>query len=148
MWSVGFDAADPPVAAHLIESDGDRPFVYVSVTHLTASQRNGISLDGLRDYVLPVSVQARQFAVSNNSLLTRFELLSDQVVSPRKGVRGVHAVFNYQLPDGVVETFDQTVYVNDDSSRVYLMLISCSARCHRDRTAELKKVAGSFTVRS
>jgi hypothetical protein len=57
-------------------------------------------------------------------------------------------VYSYDFPDQELQTFDQTTYVSNDGSPVYLLLISCSAACHRDRAGELKKVVDSFTVRS
>jgi hypothetical protein len=147
-WTVGFDADQSPSASHMLEASGNEPFVYVTVSHLTATQRDAVSLNSLRDYLLPVSADARAQATSSGFPLTGFELLADQVVTPSKGIHGVHAVYNYQFPDGVLQTYDQTAYVSDDASRVYLMLISCSARCHHDQASQISKVAHSFTVRS
>jgi len=147
VWSVGFDADKSPSASHLLEADGNAPFVLVSVSQLTAAQRDSLSLNSLRDVLLPVSSDARKAAASNNFPLTGFELLADQVVTPTKGVHGVHAVYNYAFPDGLVQTYDQTAYVSDDITRVYFMLIICSTRCHSARSGEIKRVADSFTVR-
>jgi hypothetical protein len=126
----------------------NQPFVYVSVTHLTSTQRDVVSLNVLRDYVLPVSADARQAAAANLFPLRGFELLDDTVLNSTKGVHGVHTLYNYEFPDQSLQTFDQTTYVSNDGTTVYLMLITCSARCHRDRAGELKKVMDSFTVRS
>ena len=38
--------------------------------------------------------------------------------------------------------------VNNDSSKLYLMIIRCSTACYRARSAELGTIATSFTVRS
>jgi hypothetical protein len=148
VWTVAFDASTSPDAVHVFESQGDAPFVFVSVAQLSTTQRDGMSLDGLRNLIFPVSTSARQTATANSYPLTNFELLDDTVLSPGHGIRGVHAVFNYEFPDGSLETFDQTAYVSDDASRIYLMLVTCSARCHRDKSGELSTVSGSFTVRS
>jgi hypothetical protein len=148
VWSVGYDADKNPSAMHMLEATGNSPFVYVSVSTLGASQRDDMSLNALRDLLLPVSAGARQAAAATTFPLTGFELLADDVVTPTKGIHGIHAVYNYAFPDGQEQTYDQTAYVSDDVSRVYLMLIVCSASCHRDRASEIKRVATSFTVRS
>jgi hypothetical protein len=147
-WSVGFDASIAPAAEHLLEVKDDQPFVYVSVTHLTSTQRDAVSLNVLRDFVLPVSADARQAAATNLFPLQGFELLYDKVLNSTKGVHGVHTVYSYLFPDQQLQTFDQTTYVSNDEGTVYLMLITCSARCHRDRASELNRVVDSFTVRS
>ena len=61
----------------------------------------------------------------------------------------MYIIFNYRVGgQGELSTFDQTAYTNDDASRMYLLLIRCSARYYRDRGSEVRDVATSFTVRS
>jgi hypothetical protein len=47
-----------------------------------------------------------------------------------------------------MNTFDLTALVNNDSSKLYLLLIRCSTSCYRARVSELDTIAKSFTVRS
>jgi hypothetical protein len=102
----------------------------------------------MRDFVLPVTLNAREAAASNGLQLDDFELLRDDVLPPHAGIRGVRVAYNYRLVPGPLQTFDQTTYVNADTSRVYIILIRCSAACYRQQLAELDGVATSFTVRS
>jgi len=102
----------------------------------------------MRDFVLPVTDGAREAAATNGLPVSDFELLRDDVLAPRSGIRGVRVVYNYRLGPAPLQTFDQTTYVNADTSRVYVILIRCSAACYRQRFAELDAVATSFTVRS
>jgi len=145
LWAVGYDADETASASHLLTPTG-KPFVYVSVTRLTATQRDDISLNVLRDYLLPVSLDARKIATAQGFGLSGFELLVDESLTG-KGVHGVHEVFNYKFPDGELRTFDQTAYVSNDSSRVYLMLVTCTAHCHRDNLGLFNNVVSSFTIR-
>jgi hypothetical protein len=146
IWSIAYDAAPIPAAAHMFSSS-DQPFVYSSVRPLTQSQQGGVSFDTLRNLVLPVTDARRQAAAQAGFNVDSFELLRDDVLTPGKGIRGIRVVYNYQF-QGVLDTFDQTAYVNDAASRMYFLLIRCSARCYRQRTAELDGIATSFTVRS
>ena len=57
-------------------------------------------------------------------------------------------VYDYELGDDVLHTFDQTALVNNDGSKVYLLIIRCSTTCYRERSSELDTIAKSFTVRS
>ena len=148
-WTVAYDADDTPTAAHLFSiTTTDDPIAYAKVQHLAPDQSNVVSFDGLRNLFLPVTVTARSAAQEAGTLLPGFELLADDLVTPSAGVRGVRVVYNYELPNGVLHTFDQTALVNNDASVYYLLVIRCSSRCYRDRQAEIDAVATSFTVRS
>jgi len=147
-WSVAYDAATTPDARHLlINGVTDEPIVYARISPLTESQQNAVSLDMLRNAILPVTDDAREAAASNADL-TDFELLHDEVLAPASGLHGVRVVFDYVLGSGVMHTFDETALVNNDNSKLYLLMIRCSTACYRARSAELDTIATSFTVRS
>jgi hypothetical protein len=122
--------------------------VFATVRTLSTGQRDSMSYDAMRDFVLPVTTSARDAAANGGLQVADFELLRDDVLAPHSGIRGVRVVYNYRLVPGPLQTFDQTTYVNADTSRVYIILIRCSAACYRQRFAELDGVATSFTVRS
>lgn len=149
-WSVAYDAASYPAASHLIsQSTTEQPIVYARISPLSQAQANQVSLDMLRNAFLPVTDDARQAADQNGGTgLTGFELVNDQVLTPSSGLRGVRVVFDYQLGSGVMHTFDQTALVNNDGSKLYLLIIRCSASCYRARSSEMDTIAKSFTVRS
>jgi hypothetical protein len=150
-WSVAYDASADPAADHLVsQSVTEEPIVYARISPLSAAQQNQVSLDMLRNAFLPVTDAARQAAEAGagGTGLTGFELLNDHVLTPSSGLRGVRVIYNYQLGGGVPHTFDQTALVNNDGSKLYLLLIRCSASCYRKRSGELDTIAKSFTVRS
>ena len=147
-WSVAYDAATAPDARHLvINGVTDEPIVYARISPLTESQQNAVSLDMLRNVILPVTADAREAAASTSEL-TDFELLHDEVLTPANGLHGVRVVFDYVLGGGVMHTFDETALVNNDNSKLYLLVIRCSTACYKSRHAELDTIATSFTVRS
>jgi len=145
LWLQGYDAADTPSALHLFGSSAPEPAVLVSVQQVPQASRGGLSLDGLRDFFFPVSPTARQN--NQNPQLTGFGLLADDVLTPGDGVRGVHTVFRYRLGGGPPQMMDQTGYLNDDASKVYLLLVRCSTTCYKDRHGEIQRVVSSFTIR-
>lgn len=145
LWLQGYDAADTPSALHLFGSSAPEPAVLVSVQQVPQASRGGLSLDGLRDFFFPVSPTARQN--NQNPQLTGFGLLADDVLTPGDGVRGVHTVFRYSLGGGPPQMMDQTGYLNDDASKVYLLLVRCSTTCYKDRHGEIENVVSSFTIR-
>jgi hypothetical protein len=147
-WSVAYDAAADPDSDHLLTKGVTmQPIVYARVAQLTKSQRDSVSLDMLRNSFLPVTEDVRE-ASANTIGLQGFELLQDDVLTPASGLHGVRVVYDYELTGGIVHTFDLTALVNNDSSKVYMLLIRCAATCYRDRAGELGEIAKSFTVRS
>ncbi|RCG29400.1 hypothetical protein DQ384_20295 [Sphaerisporangium album] len=152
-WTVGYDAFSRPSADHLYDPAGgsDEPFVFAMVSTLTKTQQDKASLDTLRNAaMLPVALTADlrdQLEKLPGYPYKNFELLSDEVLPPKDGVRGVHVVYNFKVLGGPVQTFDQTAYLAADGSRVSVMLIRCSAMCYRTRGDEIGRIAQSFKVK-
>jgi hypothetical protein len=144
-WVVAYDASKAPSPAHLVASDTPDPIVYVSVQPSPKEAQGQVSLDNLRDLVLPVTAAARS-AAGSSTTFTDFNLVSDSVLTPKSGLSGVREVYQYRVSGGPLQTFDQTAYTNKDKSKVYLMLLRCSSECYKARRAELESVTASFTV--
>jgi hypothetical protein len=146
-WSVAYDASAYPTPDHLLTNAvTNEPIVYARVARLTEAQQNAVSLNMLRNAFLPVTEDARQAAT--NLPLTGFELVRDEVLTPSSGLHGVRVVYDYELGNDVLHTFDQTALVNNDGSKIYMLIIRCSTSCYRERSSELDTIATSFTVRS
>lgn len=145
-WVVAYDAAKAPSVAHLVASDTPDPIVYVHVGPVQAKAGEQVSFDNLRDLVLPVTATARAAATNSATTFTDFELVSDSVLTPKSGLRGVHEVFQYRVRGGPLQTFDETAYTNKEGSKVYVMLLRCSSACYQARHAELESVTASFTI--
>ncbi|PRX70337.1 hypothetical protein B0I32_101425 [Nonomuraea fuscirosea] len=149
VWSTAFDQSAKPSVNHLLGSAD--PFVYAAVHQLTEEQRDTISLNRLRDFILPVTEQMRllyqQQAVTANQppMFNRFEPISDQVLSLDGGARGVHVRFNYQI-GADVQTFDHTAILDEKGATVSVMLIGCQSVCFQKRGAEFDKIANSFKL--
>ena len=148
VWSRAYDADAASSPAHMLIGDTEEPFVYGTVRRLTDPERDGVSLNTLRNFRLPVTETARQIVAQAGLPYEDFELLRDDVLTPRAGLKVVRVVFNYRLLGGTLETFDQTAYLNNDNTKEYVLLIRCTARCYHERAAELDAIAHSFTVRS
>jgi hypothetical protein len=145
-WVAGFDASEKPKVDHLFGSDAQEPSLYAVVRDLDPQSQGQLSLDGMRNLLLPVTEEARQRAEAAGVAPEGFELLQDELLEEEGGLRGVRVVFNYDLGESL-QTFDQTVLVDQSTSRVHLLLVRCSAKCYRERGEELKNVAASFTVK-
>jgi hypothetical protein len=148
-WAVAYDAAPEPDVNHFMPGyPTDAPTVRAAAVALDAQAQASISFDLLRDFRMPVTPSARQASEQDpNFRFTDFELLSEELLNPEPGLRGVHVVYNYRSPFGQLQTFDQTALTNDATSVLYVLELRCSAQCYQDRQEEIQDVVTSFTVR-
>lgn len=149
VWIQAYDSDARPSLSHIIGESADSPAVLVTVQPIPAKSRGQISLDTIRDFIYPVSDTARQTMQlgGQQSGLTGFTLLGDEVLTPGEGIRGVHTVFSYRVNGGAPQIFDQTGYLNDDASKLYMFFVRCSTECYEKRQQEIGNVVSSFTVR-
>ena len=148
-WSAAYDSDESPAPEHMTDvGTSDSPVIYVSIRRQLPFQRDMTSFDLMRDIFLPVSETRREAMAEADTGLHGFEALYDEVLNGEDGVHGVRNVYNYEMPNGILHTIEQTVYANQDSTVLYIMLIRCTARCYRERAVELNDIATSFTVRS
>jgi hypothetical protein len=148
-WLAAYDAAADPSTAHLLGPHSADPAVFVGVQDIPPEWRGQVSLDLMRDFFgRPVSEMGRQRAAANPaSPFSGFGLISDEVLTPGDGIRGVHSVYQYRIQGGPAQVFDQTLYVNDDASKLFMLYVRCSAQCYEQRQQEIASVVSSFTVR-
>lgn len=148
LWLEAYDADTAPSPLHLFGPSAPAPAAFVSVQQIPETVRGQFSLDKLRDLFYPVSPSAREAAeLDPSSGLTDFALVSDEVLTPGKGLRGVHSVFRYRMGEGPLQMIDQTAYLNDDASKLYMFFVRCSTECYTQRQSEIGNVVSSFTVR-
>jgi len=144
LWSRAYDDSAKPSVANVFASSAT-PVAYASVLGLSASERNGVSFNSLRDLLLPVTASARQAAAAAHEQLSGFASLSDQVVTDSHDDRGIREIFDYDL--GLTpETFDLTVLTNSATTKIYFLLVHCSATCFANDYNQIASVVGSFTV--
>ena len=148
LWFEAYDADPTPSPMHLFGPSAQAPAAFVSVQQIPESARGQFSLDRLRDLFYPVSETAREAIETDPTTdLTDFALISDEVLTPGNGLRGVHSVFRYRMGDSPLQVIDQTAYLNDDASKLYMFFVRCSTECYEQRRQEIGNVVSSFTVR-
>jgi len=147
-WDVAYDAASAPTATHLFSGIASEPFAFAFVAPLSVTGSNGMSYNGLRDVLLPVTAAARQAAVKARVPLTGFHLLRDTRLALSQGVHGVWDTFDYTYPGGITDTFDQVALTDADNTRIYVLIMHCLATCYSQNQREFNTIMSSFTVRS
>ena len=144
LWSRAFDASSQPSVQHIFAPTAV-PVAYASVMSMSSSESAGFSYNSMRDLILPVTSAARQAAAQENEPLTGFQSISDQVISNSNGYRGIREIFDYTL-GGVPETFDLSVMTNSATTKLYFLLVQCTASCFVNNFNQISAVVGSFTV--
>jgi len=147
LWLQAYDADATPSAEHLFGLQTASPITLIAVKDVPASMRGQYSLDKLRDFFVPVSPAGQQQAAMTSSSRGDVTVVSDEVLTPGDGLHGVHVVYRLRYPVGSVQVFDQTAYLNDDASKIYLFFVQCSSECYQQRQKEITAVVSSFTVR-
>jgi hypothetical protein len=144
LWSRAYDAASSPSVQHVFSSSA-KPVAYASVLGLSAAQQSSVSLNSMRDLLLPVTSAARTAASAAHVQLSGFQSLADQTITNGSHDRGIREIFDYNL-GAVPETFDLTVMTNSDTTKLYFLLVHCNTTCFLANYPEISKVVGSFTV--
>jgi hypothetical protein len=144
LWSEAYDASAQPSVSHVFSATA-KPIAYASVISPSAPERNDISFNSMRDLLLPVTSEARKAAASNHENLSGFASLSYQVLTNSSNDRGIREIFDYDLGT-TPETFDLTVMTNPATTKLYFLLVQCSATCFEANYPEISQVVNSFTV--
>ena len=148
LWFEAYDADAEPSPMHLFGPSAAAPAAFVGVQQIPESARGQFSLDRLRDLFYPVSPSAQEAAEMDPTAgVSDLALVTDEVLTPGNGLRGVHSVFRYRVGDGPMQMMDQTAYLNDDASKLYMFFVRCSTECYEQRQKEIGNVVSSFTVR-
>jgi len=148
VWSTAFDAGTAPSGSNFLAPAINKPFVFAELGTLSPTVQAEISYNVLRDFMLPVTSNARQQDAAGGFPLTNFQQLRDQTISAKGGVHGVRETFKYTFPGGVVDTFDESVLTNADQTVVYFLMVHCTEKCYAQNQNNINTVMSSFTVGS
>jgi hypothetical protein len=148
IWSTAFDAGTAPSGSNFLAPSINKPFAFAEVGTLSSTVSNEISYNVLRDFMLPVTSDARTQDAASGFPLTNFKQLRDQTITAQQGVHGVRETFQYTFPGGVVDTFDEDVLTNADQTVVYFLMVHCTATCYSQAQNNIDTVMSSFTVGS
>ena len=74
------------------------------------------------------------------------QVLDYEEIANDDGVRGSHITLNYSLRDGPFQTIDHIALLNADTTRLYRLLVLCSADCYLEYEEEINDIVDSWTV--
>ena len=144
LWSRAFDANSKPSVDHVFAATS-QPVAYASVISLSSNERGEMSFNSMRDLLLPVTAAARKAATAAHENLSGFASLSDAVITDSNNDRGIREIFEYDLGT-TLETFDLTVLTNAATTKLFFLLVQCSATCFAASYPQISDVVNSFTV--
>ena len=141
-YQVGFSKAKTitPKDIFLIEPT-EQPVLYARFRDLFPEERNAISLNTLRNIILPVT----DYVDGTKANDRNFQLFDDQEVN-EKGGKGVNLLYSFDY-NGVNETVNQSALYSNDQNKIFLLIIRCSTVCYNKNIDEIDAIVKSFTVR-
>jgi len=141
-YQVGFTKAKKidPKEIFLLEPTND-PVLYVRIRDLFPEERNAISLNTLRNLVLPIT-DILDGTIPNDR---KFELYDDQEIN-EVGGRGVSLLYSFDY-NGINETVSQVALMSNDQNKIYVFIIRCSTECYNKNIDEIDEIVNSFTVK-
>src|SRR4029079_16167672 len=105
---------------------------------LTFDDADTVSLSALRNYFFDVD---KALEDGTGEVVTYEDLQLDG------GFRGSHLVANLSMSDGGAMTTDQTILLDQATTKLYALIVSCSSVCYERNSGDIKKVVESWTVR-
>ena len=141
-YQVGFTKSKKisPRDIFLLEPTKE-PVLYARFRDLFPEERNAISLNTLRNIILPVTGYLDGTTTNDRN----FELYDDQEIT-EKGGRGVNLLYSFDY-NGVNETVNQVALYSNDQNKIYLFIIRCSTVCYNKNIDEIDQIVKSFTVK-
>lgn len=141
-WQVAYSIEAKVKPSQIFEIDApSKPVALARVRNLSADEKNAVSLNILRDAIVPLS----QWVSRPTADTPLFEIYDDYEVV-EKGARGVRTIFTFTYK-GVAQTIDQTAMISPDNSKVYLFIIRCTNSCYKKNEKLMTEISNSFTVR-
>jgi hypothetical protein len=136
-WQVVFDASPKPSLDHLGNPKAHHPNGIAVVRELSFDDSDTLSLGSLRNLFFDVDS-----AVQNQL----GEIVKYEPLEPDGGFHGFHIVADLDTQAGGVVTLDQTTLVDQATSKVYILLVTCDAQCYDDNADQIGRVVDSWTV--
>jgi hypothetical protein len=138
-WQVVFDASPKPSIDHLGDPKAKHPNGIAVVRELSFDDADTMSISSLRNLFYDVDS-----AIQNDT----GEVLTYEPLEPDGGFHGFHLVANVDADKGRVVTLDQTTLVDQATSKVYSLLVTCDADCYDHNSEQIGHVVDSWTVKS
>ena len=126
-----------PHAADALSSS-NYPWAIALVRPLSATEKTQMSLQGLGDILIP--------ADELSQLGDNVQLLSQPTEQVNGALHGIVMAVQLQGPSGGQIAYEQSVWVNSATSKVWLLMVGCSPSCYQAQQSVISRIIGSFVV--
>jgi hypothetical protein len=137
-WQVAFDGNPKPSLKHLGSYTVGYPAGLALVQKISATDAETVSLQQLAD------VFGVQTAVQNGTA----QIIAYQHITRDGGFRGIHLVAQIQRDSGGTGTVDQTTLVDQATTKIYALIISCTSKCFESQQDKIDQVISSWTLKA
>lgn len=138
-WRVAFDVSPNPTLRHLGATSARDPSGLAVVRTLSFDDADAMSLGSLRNYFFDIDTMMDDETA---------EVVSYEDLEFDGGFHGSHLVANLTMSDGGVMTIDQTLLLDQATTKLYALIVSCSSVCYEQNSKDIKQVVDSWTVRA
>jgi hypothetical protein len=137
-WQVAFDGNPQPSLRHLADAGAPYPSGIAIVRQLTFDDADSTSLQSLRNYFFDIDgALDAQAATIRQYRNLQFD----------GGFHGIRMVAELQLEGGSVIDINQTAVVDQETSKVYLLLVTCDRTCYTKNRSAINSVVDSWTIK-
>jgi hypothetical protein len=137
-WQVGFDASSRASLKHIGDQHASSPEGLAIVSQLSSDEADAMSLQTMRNTFVPIDA-----AVQANTA----DVQTYEPVTFDGGFHGIHLVATFEDKKGRSSTIDQTSVVDQDTTKMYTLLVTCTTTCYDRNQDKIDNVVKSWTVR-
>ena len=153
-WRMGFDSSPNPSPINVVVAYSDKLVVDVRVRQLLPDERQSVTVDHLRNLIIPVDQLAQQQAEADQgkppqlSINKDFEVRVNQEIAKPGGYHGLQTIVNVRAPDpdNRVFVFNQIALLDANNTKLYVLSIHCETICYAQNQGTVQKIVDSFTL--
>jgi len=138
LFIAAFDGAPKPSVLHAADPASTHPTGLVRVKQLTADERDLVSFQALRNLI---------FSVDDGIQQDKVKVLGQADLTPSAGLRGQRYVYEVTQDGSANFVVDQTVLVDNATSRLFVLAVTCESTCYQNNRKDIDKVVTSWTVK-
>jgi hypothetical protein len=136
-WQTAFDGSPRPSLRHVRKANTRYPTGEALVQELSAKAADSVSLESLRNLF---------FDIDGAQSGTPATVISYDLVDFDGGFHGSHLVA--RMSKGKVSvTLNQMAVLDQDTSKVYALVVTCSTACYNRQQSKIEKIVDSWTVK-
>lgn len=137
-WATAFDSDPNPNPRNLNALESSHPHGFARIHEIGIDEHDTFSMQTARNIVAPVDELIDAGAA---------QVLDADERTLDGGFRLSHIVVNLGLEKGGYTTLDQTVVVDADTTKLYILALGCSDTCYEKNKDEITSLVDSWTVK-